>query len=311
MANLLTLPTMHSIATLYHFTALDDPHALREELMVLCDHHQVQGTILIATEGINGTIASEGEGVNVVVAHIASMPAFGGLVVKWSETESQPFHRLKVRLKKEIVTLGVGPVNTRRNTGTHVPAGEWRELIEQPDVVLIDARNDYEVAVGTFRGAVDPQTASFTELPTWIEENPDIAKDTKLAMFCTGGIRCEKATAYLRERGFRNVFQLEGGILKYLEDVPKEESVWEGECYVFDRRVSVGHGLVPGDLEVCPNCNTVIGEEDRVLPGYAVGVACPSCHDTISADRLARFAERQHQIELAKERGTVHLGRPA
>lgn len=302
---------MYTIAAFYHFAPIADRKALQTDLRSRCAAEGVKGTLLIASEGINGTIASSDDGVRRVVDHIRSIDGFEHLVTKWAQAEIDPFLRLKVRLKREIVTLGVGKVDTPANTGTHVPPDEWNSLIERPDVVLVDTRNDYEVAIGSFEGAVDPRTTSFTEFPEWITQNDQINEDTPLAMFCTGGIRCEKATAYLTEQGFTNVFQLEGGILRYLEEVDEANSKWEGECYVFDRRVSVGHGLIPGDLEICPNCNTVIDGEERELPGYSLGITCPACVDTINPDRYARFAERQKQIELAEERGTTHLGRPA
>jgi UPF0176 protein len=216
--------------------------------------------------------------------------------------------RLKVRLKSEIVSLGVGDVDSASGTGIRVAPEDWNDLISDPDVILIDARNDYENAIGSFSGAINPSTRSFTQFPEWIASNPDMADHPKVAMFCTGGIRCEKASAYLKDQGFDEVYQLDGGILRYLETIPETESAWEGECYVFDRRVSVGHGLVPGDNEICPNCNTVLSADDRTMPGYSVGVACGGCVDTITDDRRERFTERQHQIELAAERGDQHFG---
>ncbi|MGI9666864.1 MAG: rhodanese-related sulfurtransferase [Acidimicrobiia bacterium] len=302
---------MFSIAALYHFSPIQDLVGTRQTLLAACTEHGVKGTLLLASEGLNGTIASEGNGVRSVVDAICALPGFENTSVKWATADADPFLRLKVRLKREIVTLGVGEVDTPAHTGTHVPASEWNALISRPDVIVVDTRNDYEVAIGTFEGAVDPGTKSFTEFPAWIDNAADIDKDTPLAMFCTGGIRCEKATAYLTEQGFTNLFQLDGGILRYLEEVDEPESMWDGECYVFDRRVSVGHGLVPGGLEICPNCNSVIGDAAREAEGYAVGITCPVCVDTISADRYARFAERQKQVELAEARGTTHLGRPA
>lgn len=282
---------------------------MREGILHACGSSGVKGTILLAPEGINGTIAGSEEGVDAVLDYLRSMEEIDELPTRRSTAKADPFLRLKVRIKREIVTLGVGAVNTRANTGVHVPPNEWNSLISEPDVVVIDTRNDYEVAIGTFEGATDPHTESFTEFPDWITATDGLGKDTRLAMFCTGGIRCEKATAYLTEQGFTNVFQLEGGILKYLETMPESDSMWDGECYVFDRRVSVGHGLVPGTMEVCPNCNAVVNSEARGVEGYVTGVTCPSCFDTISEDRKVRFAERQHQIDLATERGTYHLGR--
>jgi UPF0176 protein len=301
---------MYTIAAFYRFAPVNDPAALKAVVLATAKNVAASGTILIAPEGINGTIAGSEEGVSAVLNQIRSTEGFTDLPVKFAFDETDPFLRLKVRVKKEIVSLGVGDVDTEGKTAVHVSADEWNDLISDPDVVVIDTRNAYEVAVGTFDGAVDPGTRSFAEFPEWIRRNPDL-RGKRLAMFCTGGIRCEKATAYLKDQEFTDVFQLDGGILKYLETVDKDESMWNGECYVFDRRVSVGHGLVPGNLEICPNCNTVLDDEARSTTGYRTGVTCPACHDAITADRFTRFSERQHQIELANARGTTHLGSKA
>lgn len=302
---------MFDLAAFYRFVPIDDVVDLRASIIETCSNHDVKGTILLASEGINGTIAGSPAGVEAVLAHLRTTAGLEDLEAKRATAGRDPFHRLKVRIKREIVSLGVGDVDVARHTGTHVPPEEWNELIKDPDVVVIDARNDYEIAIGTFDGAINPGTRSFTGFPAWVGSDDRLAPKPRIAMFCTGGIRCEKASAWLREQGYTDVFQLEGGILRYLEQVPADESLWKGECYVFDRRVSVGHGLEPGTNEICPNCNRVVGDDDRVLPGYELGVTCPTCHDDIPADRRARFAERQHQIALAEERGTTHLGRPA
>lgn len=298
---------MFHIAAFYRFADLPDFEGFRDRLVALGAEFDVKGTVLLAPEGVNGTIAGAKEDVEVFLELLRSDSRLAGLEAKWSTANEDPFLRLKVRLKKEIVTLRVGDVDSINNTATHVPAAEWNELISDPDTIVIDTRNDYEHAIGTFANAVNPETRRFGEFPEWIENQPDI-RDKKLAMFCTGGIRCEKGTAFLREQGFEEVYQLEGGVLKYLETVDAEDSLWDGECYVFDRRVSVGHGLVPGDLEICPNCNRVLGDEDRARTSYRTGVHCSSCHDTITEDRRVRFAERQRQIELAEQRGSSHLG---
>ena len=298
---------MFHIAAFYQFADLPDYASFQDRLVALGAEGDVKGTILLAAEGVNGTIAGERDDVEAVLAALRTDPRLAGLNEKWSTSEEDPFLRMKVRLKKEIVTLRVGEVDSISHTGIHVPPAEWNELISDPDTIVIDTRNDYEYVIGTFVNAVNPETRRFGEFPAWIEAQPDI-KDKKLAMFCTGGIRCEKGTAYLKEQGFEEVYQLEGGILKYLEVMDPDESLWDGECYVFDRRVSVGHGLVPGNLEVCPNCNTVLDAVDRDDPTYQVGVHCRACHDTISDDRRSRFVERQHQIELAAARGSSHLG---
>jgi UPF0176 protein len=295
------------IAAFYLFAELSDLELIRDRVVALGAECEVKGTVLLAPEGVNGTIAGPKEDVEAFLGLLRSDPRLAGLKAKWSTAEEDPFRRLKVRLRKEIVTLRVGAVDSVSNTGIHVPPDEWNELISDPDTIAIDTRNDYEYAIGTFANAVNPETRRFGEFPAWIESQPDI-KNKKLAMFCTGGIRCEKGTAYLREQGFEEVYQLDGGILKYLEVMDPEESLWDGECYVFDRRVSVGHGLVPGNLEVCPNCNTVLGDADRAHPNYWIGVHCGSCHNSITEDRRSRFAERQHQIDLAAARGESHLG---
>jgi UPF0176 protein len=300
---------MFHIAAFYHFVHIDDVDGLRTSLINVCLENEVKGTILLASEGINGTIAAKGDGVDAVISFIVEQPGMVDLAAKRAITESDPFYRLKVRAKREIVALGVGEVDSVAKTGTHVPASEWNALISDPDTIVIDTRNNYEVAIGTFEGAVNPMTRSFGEFPSWVEDHPEL-RDKRLAMFCTGGIRCEKATAYLRESGFDDVYQLEGGILTYLETEDEATSLWRGECYVFDRRVSVGHGLVPGDLEVCPSCNRAIADEDRAKAGYRRGVCCHGCKDNLTPARAARFAERQRQIELAEERGEVHLGQP-
>jgi UPF0176 protein len=301
---------MYTIAAFYHFAPVDNPAALKAAVLATASTVAISGTILIAPEGVNGTIAGSEDGVSAVLDRIRNTKGFANLAVKVASDDTDPFLRFKVRVKKEIVSLGVGDVDTQAKTAVHVSPDQWNDLISDPDVVVIDTRNAYEVAVGTFDGAVDPGTRSFTEFPEWIRRNPDL-RGKRLAMFCTGGIRCEKATAYLKDEGFTDVFQLDGGILKYLETVDKDESMWNGECYVFDRRVSVGHGLVPGNLEICPNCDTVLDDAARSATGYRTGVTCPACHDAITADRFTRFSERQHQIELADARGTTHLGSQA
>jgi UPF0176 protein len=299
---------MFHIAAFYKFTGLDDYAAMRDPLLAVCRENGVNGTILLAKEGINGTIAGPKQAVAAVLVHIRADFRLADLVAKHSTANVDPFLRLKVRVKAEIVSLGVGEVDSVHGTGIRVDPEDWNDLIADPDVVLVDARNDYEHAIGSFSGATNPQTRSFTEFPDWIASNAEMADRPKIAMFCTGGIRCEKASAYLKDQGFDEVYQLDGGILRYLETIPESESSWEGECYVFDRRVSVGHGLVPGNKEICPNCNTVLSPEDRTGAGYSIGVTCAGCVDSITDDRKARFAERQHQVELAAGRGEHHFG---
>jgi len=297
-----------TIATFYRFAAIDEPAAFAAVIRDACTVHGVTGTVIVAGEGVNGTIAGGRTAVQTVVDVIASQPGFHGLEPQWSSSRNDPFVRLRVRVKREIVALGIGTIDVAGLTGTHVTPSEWDELLGRDDVVVIDARNDYETEIGSFPGSLDPHTRSFTDFPAWVESEPRLAGRPPVAMYCTGGVRCEKASAWLRSRGFDEVYQLDGGILTYLEAVPEQRSQWSGECYVFDRRVSVGHRVTPGDSEVCPNCNRVVTVAERRQPGYRTGVTCPRCHDTISPDRRMRFAERQRQITLATQRGTNHLG---
>lgn len=300
-------------AALYQFVDLPDHAAWREPLHGLCAAQQVKGTLLLAREGINGTIAGPEAGVRAVLAWLRRDPRLAGLQHKESWSSTPPFHRLKVRLKREIVTLGVPGLDPTRTVGEYVKPADWNALIGQPDVLLIDTRNDYEVKIGSFEGAVNPGIRSFTELPAWLAQQPALQGDKKrrVAMFCTGGIRCEKSTALLRMQGFESVYHLEGGILKYLEEVPPEQSRWQGECFVFDERVSVGHGLRPGASSLCRSCRWPLSDDDRRSPLYQEGVSCPHCHDQRSDDDRARLAERQRQVELARRRGAQHIGASA
>ncbi len=299
---------MLTIAALYHFTRFPDPAALREPLLALATENGVKGSLLLAPEGINGTIAGPRDGIDAVLAHIRALPGCAALEHKESFAETMPFGRMKVRLKREIVTMGQPDVDPTARTGHYVAAADWNALISDPDTVVIDTRNDYEVGIGTFQGAVDPGTRSFTEFPGWWQDNKDRFTGKRIAMFCTGGIRCEKSTNYLLGQGLNEVYHLKGGILKYLEDVPAEASLWQGECFVFDDRVSVGHGLVPGANSSCGACRRPVTPEDRAHPAFEEGVSCPACeHEYGPADR-ARFRERQHQMTLAAQRGARHLG---
>jgi UPF0176 protein len=301
---------MLTVAALYHFTRFPDPAALRGPLVALCAASGVKGTLLLAGEGINGTIAGPRAGIDAVLGHIRGLPGCADLEWKESPAEVMPFIRLKVRLKREIVTMGKPGVDPRARAGHYVAPADWNALIAAPDVAVIDTRNDYEVAIGTFAGAVDPGTATFRDFPAWWEANRERFHNKRIAMFCTGGIRCEKSTNWLLSQGVDDVFHLKGGILKYLEEVPEAESLWQGECFVFDRRVSVGHGLQPGNLTVCSACRRPLKPEDRLRPEFEEGVACAACigeHD--EADRK-RFRERQRQIALAALRGETHLGGP-
>ncbi|WP_439102674.1 oxygen-dependent tRNA uridine(34) hydroxylase TrhO [Congregibacter sp.] len=299
------------VAALYKFVALEDYEALREPLLEQCRVHGLKGTLLLAGEGINGTVAGSREAMDAVLAWLRSDPRLKDLDHKESLHDEQPFLRMKVKLKKEIVTMGVPQVDPNRVVGTYVTPGQWDGVLADPDVTLIDTRNDYECAIGSFRGAVDPGITTFRDFPAWVEENLDPDKNSKVAMFCTGGIRCEKASSYLLEQGFDEVYHLKGGILKYLEDVPPESSSWEGECFVFDDRVAVNHNLERGSYDQCFACRHPINAEDLRSDHYVKGVSCPHCIDKQSDEQRARFAERQRQVELAKARGEQHIGEGA
>lgn len=299
---------MFTVAALYHFTRLADPGALRSPLDSLARAQGVRGTLLLAQEGVNGTIAGTRDGIDAVLAHIRALPGCADLEWKESRAETQPFLRLKVRLKREIVTMGQPDVDPTRSKGRYVAPADWNALIAAPDVAVIDTRNDYETEIGTFRGAITPQTPTFRDFPAWWQANAQHFAGKRIAMFCTGGIRCEKSTNYLLSQGVEQVFHLKGGILKYLEEVPDDESAWEGACFVFDNRVSVTHGLARGEHELCHACRRPVGIIDRSAVGYEPGVSCPACIDRISDADRARFRERQRQIDLARARGQAHLG---
>jgi UPF0176 protein len=303
-------------AALYKFVELPDHAALQAPLLACCEVNGVKGTLLLAAEGINGTIAGPEAGVRAVLAWLRSDVRLAALEHKEAWADKLPFYRMKVRLKREIVTMGVPDVHPALMAGQYVKPADWNALIADPEVVLIDTRNDYEVSIGTFEGAINPATASFSELPGWVEremaEGGKLAaadgKKPRVAMFCTGGIRCEKSTALLRSHGFEEVYHLEGGILKYLETVPEMQSRWNGECFVFDERVSVGHGLKPGDFSLCRSCRDPLGEAERNSPLYELGVSCPHCHATTSEEQKAGYRERQRQVELAETRRQAHIG---
>lgn len=291
------------IAALYHFAALPDFRELQAPLLQRCRELGIRGTLLLAEEGINGTISGSRQGIDAILAHIRADARLASLEHKESFSDRHPFRRLKVKLKKEIVTLGVPGVDPNRVVGTYVEPEDWNALISDPDVVLIDTRNDYEVALGTFRNAVDPETRSFREFPQYVREHFDPRKHRKVAMFCTGGIRCEKASSFMRAEGFAEVYHLKGGILKYLEKVAPEESLWQGECFVFDHRVGITHGLGEGEAEMCFGCGHPVRPEKRELPAYEHGVSCPHCIDDLTEEKRSRLRERMRQIELARERG--------
>ncbi len=271
------------ICALYKFTALDDYRDLREPLLQVMQEHHVRGTLLLAGEGINGTVAASRAGIDALLAWLRSDPRLADIDCKESFADGLPFKRAKVKLKKEIVTMGVPGIDPQRVVGTYVSPREWNRLISDPDVMLVDTRNDYEVGVGTFKDAINPATGSFREFPRFVKENLDPQKHKKIAMFCTGGIRCEKSTAYLKEQGFEEVYHLKGGILKYLEEVPHEETLWEGECFVFDDRVTVNKQLEKGSYDQCNACRLPITAADKASELYQPGVSCPPCHDKSSS----------------------------
>jgi len=296
------------VAALYKFVSLEDYKALREPLLDICLRAGTRGTLLLAREGINGTIAGTREAIDTVLDYLHSDRRMEGLEHKESFDDHMPFYRMKVKLKKEIVTMGVEAIDPNEVVGTYVEPRDWNALVNDPEVVLIDTRNDYEYGIGSFRGALDPKTTTFREFPAYVRQNLDPARHKKVAMFCTGGIRCEKASAFMLKEGFEEVYHLQGGILKYLEEVPENESIWEGECFVFDNRVAVNHKLEKGHYDQCYGCRHPITEQDKLSDKYQKGVCCPRCYQSLSEDQKDRFAERQKQIELAAARGEVHVG---
>ena len=301
------------VAALYNFARFDDPAALKPALLALCERQGVRGTLLLAREGINGTIAGSDEAIAAVVAHIRALPGCAAPELKYSRAAAMPFHRMKVRVKREIVTMGQPDIDPLEGTGTYVDPQDWNALIDDPDTIVIDTRNDYEVGIGTFAGAIDPQTPSFRDFPAWFREHRAAltqgANKPKIAMFCTGGIRCEKSTAFLKAEGVEEVYHLKGGILSYLEKVPENDSRWQGECFVFDERVSVGHGLAQGSHSLCRACRRPLSAEDRAAPEFVDGVSCGYCITERSDDQRARYAERERQVQLAEARGQDHVGR--
>ena len=298
------------VAALYRFVTLEDFVELRQPLLKVCLDAEVKGTLLLALEGINGTIAGRREGIDAVIGWLRRDPRLVDLDWKESHHSAEPFHRMKVKLKKEIVTMGVENIDPAACVGRYAAPSEWNALIDDPQCLVIDTRNDYEVAIGSFKGAVNPNTQSFRDFPEWVRDNLDPARHTKVAMFCTGGIRCEKSTSYLVSQGFEDVWHLQGGILKYLEDIPESESRWEGECFVFDSRVAVNHRLEKGSFDQCYACRHPITEDDKASEYYKKGVSCPRCHEGLTATKQARFEERQKQVDLAVRRGERHIGGP-
>lgn len=299
------------VSALYHFVSLDDYQALRKPLYDFMIENEVKGTILLAREGINGTVAGTRSAIEKLHDWLRNDERLSELRTKESFDDSMPFYRTRVKLKKEIVTMGVPGIDPNHIVGTYVKPEDWNALISDPDVTLIDTRNNYEYAIGSFKDAINPETETFRQFPDYVKENLNPNKHKKVAMFCTGGIRCEKSTAFLKEQGYEEVYHLQGGILKYLETVSEDETLWQGECFVFDNRVSVDHRLQKGSYDQCHACRLPITEEDKQSEKYMQGVSCPSCHDKKSEAQRQRFAERERQVQLAKARGEEHIGTQA
>ena len=298
------------VAALYRFAKFPDYQSLREPLLEIMLAHEVRGTLLLAAEGINGTIAGNRLGIDAVLAWLAKDHRFAGIQAKESYVDENPFYRTKVKLKKEIVTMGVEAIDPTHIVGTYVDAKDWNALLADPEVLLLDTRNQYEVEIGTFENAINPKTDSFREFPEYVRNNLDPKVHKKVAMFCTGGIRCEKSTAYLKQHGFEDVFHLKGGILKYLEEQPETDTKWQGECFVFDNRVTVNHKLEKGIYDQCHACRRPILEKDKGSEFYQKGVSCHHCYDKHSKQQIKRYAERERQMELAAQRSEVHIGAP-
>lgn len=298
------------VAALYKFAKLPDYRDMQPGVLDFCVAQGLKGTLLLAAEGINGTVAGTRAGIDALVSFLRADARLADLEHKESYANEMPFYRMKVRLKKEIVTLGVPGIDPNEKVGIRVAPEDWNALISDPDVVLIDTRNGYEYDIGTFRGAVDPATDTFREFPDYVSKNLDPAKHKKVAMFCTGGIRCEKATSFMLEQGFEEVYHLQGGILKYLEKIPAEKSLWQGECFVFDQRVAVGHGLALGEYDQCHACRYPVSPQEKASPKYQEGISCPHCFDSLTEEKRVSTAERQKQVELALKRGMAHIGAP-
>jgi len=299
---------MFTICALYKFSRLDDFEKMQVPLRDFMDSLSIRGTLLLAREGINGTISGSDSAINKILDYLKADKRLRDLDYKFSYSETIPFKRLKVKLKKEIVTLGIVDVDPNYSVGTYIEAKDWNELISDPEVVLIDTRNNYEFEIGSFKGAINPNTETFRQFPSYTKNNLEQYRNKKIAMFCTGGIRCEKSTAYLKSEGFENVYHLQGGILKYLEEIEEEESLWEGECFVFDDRVAVKHNLELGQYDQCHACRYPITEEDKTHLHYEKGVSCPRCYGSKNITQINRYREREKQIQLAKARGEAHLG---
>lgn len=300
--------SQYIVCAMYKFVALENYEAMRQPLLEAMENNGIKGTLLLANEGINGTVSGTREGIDGLLAYLNADERINPISFKESLHETQPFYRTKVKLKKEIVTMGVEGIDPLKTVGTYVKPKDWNALISDPDVTVIDTRNDYEIEIGTFKHAINPKTDTFREFPAYVAKEMDPKKNKKVAMFCTGGIRCEKSTAYMKEQGFEEVYHLEGGILQYLEDVPKDESLWEGDCFVFDNRVAVNHDLEKSHYDQCYACRLPITAEDKLSDKYEPGVSCPHCYGTHTEDQIARFREREKQVQLANARQEDHVG---
>ena len=299
------------VCALYKFVTLERFQDLRQPLLKVMEYNNIRGTLLLASEGINGTVAGSRKGIDTLMTWFEKDGRLSNIVTKESFEASNPFYRTKVKLKKEIVTMGVEGIDPKQLVGTYVKPKDWNALIADPDVIVVDTRNDYEVQVGTFEGALNPNTTSFREFPQYVSDHLDPKTNKKVAMFCTGGIRCEKSTAYLKEQGFDEVYHLQGGILKYLEEVPEEDTMWQGECFVFDNRVTVNHQLEKGQYDQCHACRLPITKEEQTSDKFLEGISCPYCFDKHTPDQRQRYQERQRQMQLAQERGEAHIGADA
>ena len=302
---------MFSVAALYKFSSINDPESLHNEIRIRLKSLSISGTILVGEEGINGTISGTNSNIKKAIAFIQSIKGFASLDIKYSESPKNPFIRLKIKLKKEIVTIGDRSINPNKIVGDYVDPKNWNSLIDDKDTILIDTRNDYEYSIGTFKNAINPKTVKFREFPKWVKNQnftEDDKKNKKVAMFCTGGIRCEKASSLMMKDGFENIHHLKGGILNYFQSVKNEDSLWEGECFVFDDRVSVNQDLTVGTYDMCHGCRMPITEDDKKLKEFIKGVACPKCFNTTTKDQKARYMSRQKQVDLAKARNQKHIG---
>ncbi|URQ69097.1 rhodanese-related sulfurtransferase [SAR86 cluster bacterium] len=302
---------MFKVAALYKFHSIENPLSVRHMLKSNLDNNLVTGTILIGKEGLNGTISASIKDMKKAISIIKSIKGFDDINIKYSKSKIKPFTRLKVKTKEEIVTIGDKKLDPSINSGIYVEPKDWNSFIAKDDVLLIDTRNNYEYSIGTFKNSINPRTNNFREFPNWVKNQKFSNKDKKtkkVAMFCTGGIRCEKATSYMKKEGFKNVFHLKGGVLKYFEDITTDQSKWIGECFVFDDRVSLDHNLDEGSYDMCHGCRMPITKQDKESKYFIKGVSCPACFASKTDEQKSRYMSRQKQIDLAKSRNESHIG---